>query len=63
MEKSRLPIVKVRVGVFHMGEYILNPDLWPKGFHLAPDWFAEEFDGFRIGFCEHDPSIRWEDDD
>ena len=61
-ESSGLPIVAVRVGIYHGGEYILNPELWPKDFHLAPPWFAEEFDGFRLGYCEHNPSIQWEEE-
>lgn len=63
MQSCTLPIVAVRVGIYHMGEYILNPTLQPKDFHLAPEWFSEEFEGFRVGFCEHSPDVQWEDED
>jgi len=63
MQRSSLPIVAVHVGIYHGGEYILNPELWPKDRHKAPPWFSEEFEGFRIGFCEHDPRVKWEEGD
>jgi hypothetical protein len=57
MQTSTLPIVKVRVGIYHLGIYILNPELWPKDFDRPPPWFGVEFDGFMVGFCRHDPKI------
>lgn len=62
-QNSKLPIVRVRVGKFHMGEYILNPELMPEDLEKAPKWFAEVFDGFRVGYCEYNPNIKWSNDD
>jgi hypothetical protein len=63
LAESPLPIVRVRVGIYHGGEYILNPELWPKDMQGAPPWLSQTFLGFRAGYCEHNPKIEWPADD
>lgn len=54
---SSLRIVGGTVGVFHMGEYILNPALAPEDVSKAPPFLTTEFDGFRVGFVAYDSQM------
>jgi hypothetical protein len=63
LAESPLPIVRVHVGIYHGGEYILNPELGPRHMRNAPAWLSQTFLGFRVGYCEHNPRIEWPADD
>jgi hypothetical protein len=61
-QSSPLPIVLVRVGIFHMGEYVLNPELRRADLVRAPAPMKEVFDGFFVQFTEHNPRLPWSPD-
>lgn len=60
---STIPIVRVRVGIWHGGSYILNPEVASDHLDEAPPWLDQIFDGFRVGYIKHDPRVPDEDDD
>jgi hypothetical protein len=62
-ERSPLPIQEIRIGIYHGGVYVLNPQLWAKDLKDAPPWLQQEFDGFPVGYCEHDPTTRWDNEE
>jgi hypothetical protein len=50
MEDRR--IQDISVGVYHCGEYILNPTVSNLDFMTCPRWLEQVYEGFRVGWLK-----------
>ena len=47
---SSIPVLHIRVGIYHGGEYILNLFVDDKVIATMPMRFEQNFEGFRVGW-------------
>lgn len=46
--QSPYRVFDLKIGTYHGGEYLLEIEVHPDDILIAPDWFKEKSDGFRV---------------